>query len=300
MFPAPVVFFVYNRPWHTVRTVESLMRNSLAPESNLHIFSDGPKNQQDAVRVQEVREYLQDIDGFARVHITEQTQNLGLAASIISGVTGAIERFGTAIVLEDDIVSSPNFLEFMNQALKFYENNPMIFSISGYSFPVRIPSSYPWPVYLSPRCSSWGWGTWKDRWEKVDWLVRDYPEFLCDQVAQQAFNRGGEDMTRHLTYQMEGKIQAWGARFCYAHFRHHAYCLMPVVSKIRNIGVDGSGTHRENTNRYDVALDRGAGPIEFPSSLEENDEIVRSLHAIFSDPVHGYFLGTLKRILRLR
>ena len=107
-------------------------------------------------------------------------------------------------------------------------------------------------------------------------------------------------MTLHLMLQVEGKIQAWGARFCYAHFRNHAYCLMPVVSKIRNIGVDGSGTHHDRTKRYDVPLDPGSGTIEFPSSLEENNDIVRSLHAIFRDPAQGRFLGTLKRILHER
>ncbi|MCW9065076.1 MAG: glycosyltransferase, partial [Ignavibacteriaceae bacterium] len=166
---APIILFVYNRPEHTKRTVESLLKNTLVSRSNLFIFSDAAKNDKDFKNVEEVRNYIRTIKSFNKIEIIERERNFGLANSVISGVSEVIESYGKVIVLEDDMISSPYFLKFMNEVLNISENEQRIFSVTGYTFPIKIPELYKFPIYLSPRSSSWGWGTWKNRWERADW-----------------------------------------------------------------------------------------------------------------------------------
>ncbi|MDH3269365.1 MAG: glycosyltransferase, partial [Ignavibacteria bacterium] len=190
---APIVLFVYNRPEHTKRTVESLLNNTLINNSTLFIFSDGPKNDKDLKNVEEVKDYIRTIKGFDKIEIIEREKNFGLANSVISGVTQVIESYGKVIVLEDDMISSPYFLKYMNEVLNFFEYDQRIFSVTGYTFPIKIPEYYKYPVYLSSRSSSWGWGTWKNRWEKADWEIKDFQSFINDKSRVESFNKGGDD-----------------------------------------------------------------------------------------------------------
>ena len=146
---APIILFVYNRPEHTKKTLESLKINELASDSLLFIFSDGNKNENDRKSVEEVRNYISTISGFKEINIILREKNLGLADSVISGVAEVIEKYGKAIVLEDDIVTSKYFLKFMNEALDFYDADKKIYSISGYNFPIKIPKSYQHKIYIS-------------------------------------------------------------------------------------------------------------------------------------------------------
>jgi hypothetical protein len=281
---APIVLFVYNRPDHTRRTVEALLKNSLAAQSDLWIFADGAKKEQNANRrdveqVQAVRDYLRKISGFGQITIVEQAQNFGLAQSVIRGVSQVIGQSGKAIVMEDDMVCTTDFLQFMNEALQKYESNPSIFSISGYTYPMAIPAEYTSDVCLLPRGSSWGWGTWADRWEKVDWDVRDYTTFLRDKEAISAFTRGGEDLLYMLQKQQKGMISSWAIRWTYAHYKNHAYCLSPVQPKIHNIGADGSGTHLGRTSRYDATLHETT--YRLPDDPQPDERLLHNLRRFF-------------------
>ena len=160
----PIILFTYNRPDHTRLTVESLRRNTGAAESDLYIFCDGPKNDQHTEKVRDVRQYLRRIEGFKSVNMVERDANLGLAKSIIAGTSQVLEKHAACIVLEDDMLSAPTFLLFMNEALRAYRDRDDIFSVTGYNYPLEIPPDYPYDAYLSYRGSSWGWGTWADRW----------------------------------------------------------------------------------------------------------------------------------------
>ncbi len=151
---APVVLFVYNRPEHTRKTVGALQKNSLAERSKLIIYSDGPKSDKDAEKVKDVRKYIRSIQGFEEIEIIEREKNFGLAKSVISGVSEVIEHYGKVIVLEDDILTSQFFLEYMNNALDFYQNSKEVFSISGYCHPIIIPESYSLKIFYSHRASS--------------------------------------------------------------------------------------------------------------------------------------------------
>lgn len=275
METAPIVLFVYNRPHHTERTIESLAKNTLADKSKIFIFSDGPKNEKDEKPVNEVREYIKSVKGFEQINILENKVNKGLANSVIDGVTSIINSFGKAIVVEDDLESSPYFLKFMNEALDFYKNEN-IYSVSGYSFPIKIPADYKEDVYILPRSSSWGWATWLDRWEKADWEVKDFMDFRKDINSKKLFNNGGEDLTPMLMAQMSGKIDSWGIRWAYSHFKSNSYCLYPVKSLINNIGIDNSGTHSRASTKFDVEL-AGIDNFNFTKDIKLNADILESV-----------------------
>lgn len=279
---APIILFVYNRPEHTKKTIDALKLNQLASDSSIFIFSDGNKNENDRKAVEEVRNYIATISGFKDVKITLRDKNLGLADSVISGVTEVIQKFGKAIVLEDDIVTSPYFLKFMNEALDFYEKDKRIYSISGYNFPIKIPKSYQHKIYISPRPSSWGWATWKDRWAKVDWIISDYDQFLSNKKEIKKFNLGGDDLTRMLKKQMSGKINSWAIRWTYAHYKGKGYCLFPLKSFAKNIGADRSGVHTRKTNKFKVDVYEE----EYRDFLWENPEVdekvVKNFQKFFS------------------
>ena len=240
---APIALFVYNRPEHTRRTVESLRANELAPHSDLFVFADGAKNESAVSTVEAVRKFVRAIEGFKSVTVIERERNLGLATSVITGVSQLCEKFGRVISVEDDLLTASDFLIFMNYALERYVNEPRIFSVSGFNFSVNPPEQYPYDAYCSYRSMSWGWGTWKNRWEKADWSVSDYESFSRDKNQQRLFNRGGEDLARILAQQMAGRLDSWSIRWDYVHFKHNALALLPVVSRVLNIGFDGSGVH---------------------------------------------------------
>lgn len=255
---APIVIFVYNRPEHTMKTIETLAENLLAKDSEVYIFSDGPKDESSLLKVESVRRFVDSLrykDYFKSVTIEKSEHNKGLARSVINGVSKILNEYDKVIVLEDDLLTSRDFLVFMNDALEFYKNNPKIWSISGYSPPIKIPSNYKSQVYYSYRASSWGWATWRDRWEKVDWEVSDYDEFMKNKKMQNKFNRGGLDMSDMLKAQMEGKIDSWAIRWCYTQSKLDMYTVYPVKSRVRNIGLDGTGTHRVVSSKYDMKDD---------------------------------------------
>lgn len=281
MSKAPIVLFTYNRPDHTQKTVEALRTNAGAHESDLLIYSDGPKHEQHRDAVAAVRSYLPSITGFRSVSIVERPRNMGLAASVIAGVSEVLERHGRAIVVEDDLITTPGFLAFMNEALSAYEARPDIFSVTGYNYPLPIPDDYPQAAYLSYRSSSWGWGTWLDRWKKVDWAVSDYRAFLADPSQRERFDRGGEDLLAMLKLQMEGKLDSWSIRFDYAHYKHDATCLHPVRSRLNNIGFDGSGIHCSVSDEYDTALDFSPGAPCLPCDLTIDPFILAIFDAHF-------------------
>jgi hypothetical protein len=282
---SPIVLFVYNRPEHTKRTIESLLKNPLAEKSTLYIFSDGPKSDSDEKSVCAVRNYIQALKGFNKIEIIERDKNLGLANSVIIGVDEIFRNYYKVIVMEDDMLSSPYFLKFMNDLLIMFENNRSIYSVTGYTFPIKIPDDYTHPLYLAPRASSWGWGTWKDRWEKVDWEMSDYRSFIKDKATIREFNKGGDDLTRMLTNSISGKIDSWAVKWCYAHFKNKAYCVYPVTSRIKNIGADRSGVHTNRTKKFDVELELNDINLSEINDLQPDDTVLLNFRKFFKKNV---------------
>jgi len=247
---APICLFSYNRPIETRLTIEALQRNNLAPSSDLYIFSDGPKNKASGSKVIEVREYIRSVNGFKTIEIIESPMNMGLANSIIDGVTRIINKHGKVIVLEDDLISSPNFLDFMNLALDYYQYNEKIYSISGYTMDLPSLKMYKEDYYFGYRASSWGWATWIDRWENVDWNVNQYKSFKWNLIQQYRFMRGGSDMPYMLWKQMNGKIDSWAIRWAFQQFKNDQLTIYPTESKIFNIGLGENSTHTKTGTHF--------------------------------------------------
>ena len=199
---APVVLFCYNRLDTLSQTVDALKKNFLARDSELYIFSEAAKNNSDIIEVDKVRAYVKTIAGFKLVTVYEATENKGLANSIIYGVSKIFKEHNELIVLEDDLVTSPNFLNYMNDSLTRFKENQSVFSISGYSFNLR--TNFQSEFYFLNRGWSWGWATWKNRWEKTDWNVSDYESFSFDRESQRQFAKGGSDLNQMLKKQMKG------------------------------------------------------------------------------------------------
>lgn len=268
---APILLFTYKRLDTLKQSVNALKQNALAKESDLFIFSDAAKKEADSSAVNEVRSFLKTIDGFKSVKIIIREKNFGLAKSIINGTSAVLETYDSVIVMEDDLLTTPNFLYFMNHALEYYKARKKVFSISGYSFDLNVKNSnYGADAYFLNRGWSWGWATWKDRWVDVDWNVNSYSKFTRDKKEQRAFAQGGSDLNKMLREQMEGRLDSWAIRWFYHQFRTGGLTLYPVYSKVYNAGFDEFATHTKGSEtRYIPALDK-EGKMEFVFPAEIN------------------------------
>jgi hypothetical protein len=250
--PAPIALFAYNRLWHTRKTVEALRANDGAAESDMVIYSDGPKRPEDAPKVEALRGYLKGITGFKSVTLVERAANLGLAQSIISGVTETLARTGRVIVLEDDMVTSPHFLRYMNEGLELYRDDPAVASITAYIYPVASP--LPQSFFLKG-ADCWGWATWSRAWARFEPDGRKLLAELERGGLTREFDHGGAfPYTRMLRRQIQGKNDSWAIRWYASTFLAGMVSLYPGVSLLHNIGNDGEGTHARKTGKFDVRL----------------------------------------------
>lgn len=280
---APICLFTYNRLDEIRETIKALQNNYFASQSELFVFSDGWKNYNDREKVISVRDFLKTITGFKKVYIIESELNKGLANSIISGVTGIFNEHEKVIILEDDLITSPNFLNFMNQSLTFYEKKSQIFSITGYSMDLPSLNSETKDYYLGYRASSWGWATWKNRWSEIDWEVKNYENFKKSFQLKNTFRRGGNDLPRMLHHQMTGKIDSWAIRWCFHQFERDQLTVFPTKSKVKSIGFGQNATHTKKTNRFDTTLDTSNKVIfKFDNELIINKKLVKEFKVKFS------------------
>lgn len=247
---APLALFVYNRPRHTRQTVEALLRNELASASDLIVFSDAERDAASAAAVREVREFVESIAGFRSLRIVRRTANLGLAASIIDGVTAVCGEYGRAIVLEDDLVTAPYFLRYMNQSLNVYENDAAVGSIHGYWYPVdrEVPETF-----FLRGASCWGWATWSRAWRFFEPDGRKLLAELRLRKLTDSFDLDGAiAYTQMLKNQIAGKVDSWAIRWHASMFLEDRLQLSPGRSLVRNIGFDGTGTHGVESQVYGV------------------------------------------------
>ena len=280
---APICLFVHAREALTRQTVASLLTNRLAADSELHGFCDGPRPGQES-RVREVREYVRSITGFARVVLHEQAVNLGLSRSIIGGVSEMLKTHDRVIVLEDDLRLSAGFLDFMNQALQAYATDPRVMSVSGYAFPIRHAHEQAHDAVFGLRASSWGWATWRDRWQAIDWEVSDYARFRRNPVRRFRFNRGGSDLSRMLDRQMAGKINSWAIRFCYHQYRHGLVDVFPVRSLVENIGFGAGAEHCQQDVRgwTSELMDPSRTRFRLPTEVRTDPAVLRQFRSFNS------------------
>lgn len=258
---APVAVFTYNRPDHTERVLDALNVSALAPDTDIFIFCDNYKDESAKHNVQRVWDLVDQFaykSRFKSVTINKSETNKGLATSIICGVSEIMVLYGRVIVVEDDLLASIHFLEYMNSALDFYKNNKHIWSISGYAFPMKALSNYPHDVFMAGRGSSWGWASWIDRWNRVDWDVKDYNTFKHNWSKRHAFARWGRDLPLMLDAQMTANHNSWAIRWCYSQFLENMMTVYPKISYIKNIGNDGTGTHKSLlVEKFDTEVECG-------------------------------------------
>lgn len=244
---APLILFVYNRLEHTRLTIEALLKNKLAAESELFIFSDQAKNNLNIETVAEVRHFIKGIAGFKSITVIEREENYGLARNIIEGVTEIIQKYGRVIVLEDDLITSPFFLQFMNDALRVYENEPKVAHIQGFCYDIpNLPETF-----LTQWIGSWGWATWQRAWK---FFERDGDVLLKRIATSEKISRDFDfnaRYTRMLKHQTEGKNNSWAIRWHAVCFLNDMLALNSGRSLIQNIGFDGSGTNCEIDNQFD-------------------------------------------------
>jgi len=286
---SPIVIFTYRRDITDV--INALLKNELSKESNLYIFSDGYKNDIDKKDVVAVRKIFQNIKGFKSVKVYESKINKGLANSIIDGVNFILNKYNSIIVMEDDLIVADNFLEYMNEGLEFYEKQSNIWSISGYSPKLPCLEDYDKDVYLTMRASSWGWATWKNRWNSIDWKIKDWDSFKRNKIEINEFNKNGNDMFKMLELQMLGKIDSWAIRWCYNQFMQKKYTIYPTKSKLVNIGFDNKGTHNSRGfNRWDVDVSNTDVVFE---NIEQDNQIIecfKKYYNLKNITRFGYFL----------
>ncbi len=285
----PILLITFNRPEHTRRVLEALQQNYLAAESDLFVYVDGPKTTftpEQVAQVEAVKEVVRSQQWCKTVTLRASETNRGCRDAIIFAISEMLRDYEDVIIIEDDIITSPAFLTYMNKALAYYKNRKTVFSISGHSHsPQRfqVPADYLYDVFASPRLFNWGWATWRDRWEQANWTMDYYDAFMKCPYEQQAFMRGGDDMLPMLTEEREGRSSAWDIQFAFAHFANHAVSIVPCVSYTENIGLDGSGTHCQAVavENVPVALNQKIDVV-FLDNLYFDSRIINSLYSIFT------------------
>lgn len=297
---APIVYFLYNRPLHTKRTLEALSKNEFAQESSLWIFIDGPKEDatdEDKRNIEEVKAIAKEKKWCGEVHIAESSGNKGLVKSIVGGITEIVNKFGKVIVIEDDILVSPGFLTYMNDALDFYENNPKVMHISGFSRPEFKNLNIKEPTYFFYHTTCWGWATWKNAW---DLYISDPLDAKQRVKAKGSINKLNMDGTFEVFWSLKssskGKFQDWNYNWHCAVFLNNGLCLHPAKSLVANIGHDGSGTNCMATNDFSDNEELVSNVAVTPIPLEENKTVRNFYKNMYSFQYKTIF--TLKHYLR--
>lgn len=274
MNPAPIALFVYNRPDHTGQTLSYLQKNLLAAESELFIFSDGAKTDAEKAAVAEVRKVTSEVTGFKAVQVIARENNMGLANSIIDGVTQLVTKYGSVIVYEDDLISSPYTLQYFNDTLKRYANDEKVMHISAYMFPLAdetLPETF-----FFRAAFSWGWATWASAWKNfepnIDKLIAHFDEERIDQFSIE----GTMNFWKQMQDFKARKNNSWAIRWYASIFLNSGLTLNPSRSLIHNIGHDGSGVHSNIENMYGVQI--AQQPVKYyPEILEENKQAYEAI-----------------------
>ena len=295
MMYAPILLFTYNRLAHTRRCVEALLKNSLATESELFIYSDGAKDDTQQAAVNEVRYYIHNIRGFKQITIIQRDENWGLARNIIDGVTTQVNRYGKVIVLEDDLVVAPYFLQFMNDGLETYKNEPKVGHIQACDFTQdpTLPDTF-----LIKWTGSWGWGTWDRAWKHFNPNGQELLQELEERKLTYTFDFNGKyGYTRMLRRQIAGKNNSWAIRWNASLFLKGILSLNVGRSLVQNEGFDGSGTHCGGGGLYASTLHLDRLPVTPISPIEENTK-ARQAYVRYYARTNSFWAKAIRRIKR--
>ena len=278
---APVILFLYNRPYHTLKTLEALQKNQGWEKTEVYVFCDGPKtdaNTTQLTRIAEVRKMAHNITGCKALHVIESKQNKGLYQSVLDGVEEIFKSFDKIIVLEDDLETAPHFLNFMNEALIRYESNDNVYCISGYTYPIPKENN---EAFFIKGADCWGWATWKNRWNKLELDGEKLLQELQEKKLVDDFTfNGSYPYLEMLKDKIAGKNQSWAVLWYCSAIVRGGLCLYPAQSFIHNTGNDGSGTHGDGTAVYQVDLSDNTTYI-LPNTIEESPDKRKAFENFF-------------------
>jgi len=298
---APIILFVYNRPWHTRQTLEALAKNDLATESELFIYADGPKEdatEEELNKILAVRQLIREKSWCGKVHISERDKNMGVANSVITGISEIVNRFGKIIVLEDDIVTAKGFLKFMNDGLDIYQNTENVRGISGYTYYI---SKYISESYFLPIGSSWGWATWENSWRNTEWDPEKLKGYIDQRQLQKKVDFDTYPYYQMLIAQCNKKIDSWAIRCHSSMVLESSIFLFPYISLTKNIGFDETGTHTHGLNPFAKKRFKTNNFVDFKSYIEPklNDDIVSHIELLFRNDFDTSFYYRIRRKLKM-
>lgn len=284
---APIALFTYNRADHTQRAVESLLKNAEAKDSDLFIFSDGAKTPEKQKEVDDNRAYIHTVGGFKSVTIIEREKNWGLANSLIAGITEIVNKYGRVIVVEDDLILSPYFLQFMNEALEKYKDEDRVSAISAFLNPIdcKAPNTFFLRYF-----ACWGWATWKRGWDLLNLDTKDLLKKI--RWKTKAFNVGGYGGFYGMLYcQKVGLVDSWAVRYYASSFLANKLVLFPGQSLALQNGMDGTGTHSgDNPDLYN-AVRLASSPVILQDIIVKES---KEMYAAYS----RYYRGGRKTTIR--
>jgi hypothetical protein len=242
MTATPIALFTYNRAEHTARVLDSLADCARLDECSLHVYCDAPKRAEHAESVAASRQVVRERAAKLGAKVIERERNLGLARSVVDGVTDLCNRFGRVIVLEDDLVLNPSFLNYMLQALDRYAGEQNVYQVSGYMFPIAQPATP--DAFFLPLITTWGWATWKRAWRIFDWDASEAREELKDPALRRRFDLNNSyPYSTILENQLNGATDSWGILFWWQVFKARGLALHPRQSLVWNGGFDSTGTN---------------------------------------------------------
>lgn len=270
-----LLIFAFNRPDHLRETLSHLLNAHGSSDLPLYFFIDGARNSQEANKVKEVEQLARDYPHpHKTIHVSQE--NKGLRSSVIGGMSSVFADFDAAIVLEDDICVHPDFIGYHLNCLEIYRNRQDIWSVSGYVIPAvgkACMHACQQEVFMAPKSSSWGWSTWKSRWEQAVWDKQIIARHLRLHVS--SYRQTGGDKLRMLLRELSGKSSSWAILWDYSHFMHGAACIYPNNSLVINIGLDYSGTHSKPSKAYTVSFSGYRKIVQFPPDIAPQREVYR-------------------------
>jgi hypothetical protein len=271
MASTPLAIFAYKRPEHLARTLSALEQCARLNECTLHLFCDGPKSDVDASAVAATRVVARAWASRMGAELIERDANLGLARSIVTSVNMLCNTYGRVIVLEDDLIVSPGFVDYMLQALDRYANCPQVYQVSGYMFPVR--HTIQTDAFFLPLTTTWGWATWARAWQSFNWEVPGALKSLQNPRLRRRFDLDGSyPYAAMLEQRLAGQNDSWGILWWWAVFCAGGVVLHPHRSLVQNTGFDGSGIHCVTSTRFEVADLAFDTPstLRFPDKVQVN------------------------------
>lgn len=287
-----LALFVYKRPEHTRQVLEGLRENSI---DSMYVFSDGPASASERGAVERVRSVVADVS-WCDVELVESGENKGLARSLVDGFDHVLDRHERIVMLEDDCVPAPDFMDYMTACLDRYQDLDRVMNVHGYSPPIAVPEGYPYDVYFTHRTGSWGQGTWRDAWGRLETDPQAFVDLLETSEGRERLRRAGRDLEGMLEAQLSGSIDSIGIWWALTLVKHEGLSVNPVRPRVKNIGHDGTGTHTVETERFDVALRNGhaGGEMELPAEPFVDDALNERFNRFMG---RGSTVDRLKRLL---